>query len=72
MVLYQLCQERTLHCMVNKLLLRYDTISISINLLQDVINNVVYVLILCLPVEHLEKSHDNPVDLIIVDRSTTV
>ena len=72
MVLYQLCQERTLHCMVNKLLLRYDTISISINLLQDVINNVVYVLILSLPVEHLEKSHDNPVDLIIVDRSTTV
>ena len=72
MVLYKLFQERTLHCMVNKLLLRYDTISISINLLQDVINNVVYVLILCLTVEHLEKSHNNPVDLVIVNRSTSV
>ena len=72
MVLYELCQERTLHCMVNKLLLRNDTISVSVNLLQDVIHNVVNVLILSLTVEHLEKSHNYPVDLVIVNRSTSV
>ena len=58
--------------MVYKLLLRNDTISVSVNLLQDVIHNVVNVLILSLTVEHLEKSHNNPVDLVIVNRSTSV
>ena len=58
--------------MVNKLILRNDSISVSVNLLQDVIHNVVNVLILGLTVEHLEKSHNNPVDLVIVNRSTSV
>ena len=72
MVLYQLCQERTLHCVVNELLLRYDTISVSVNLLQDVINNVVNVLLLSLAVEHLEKSHHHPIDLVIINRPPSV
>ena len=71
-VLYQLRQEGALHGVMDKLLLGYDSVTVSVNLLQDVIHNVVNVLLLGLPVEHLEKSHHNPVDLVIINRSTSV
>ena len=72
MVLYQLCQEGTLHGVVDELLLRDDAISVSINLVQDVINDVVNLLVLSLAVEHLVESHNDPVDLVVINGSTSV
>ena len=58
--------------MMNKFLLGDDAVSIGVNLLQNVINNVVHLLILHLAVEHFDECDNNSVDLVIINRPSTI
>ena len=58
--------------MMNKFLLGDDAVSIGVNLLQNVVNNVVHLLILHLSVEHFDECDHNSVDLVIINRPSTI